>query len=319
VAHEIAHSWSGNLVTHAGWGDLWLNEGLTSYIEKRIMERLHGRDLSEMLTVIDAQSLREELEELDPDSPMTFLRLDLSDVSPEDSFSFVAYEKGSLFMRMVEEAVGREAWDAFLRRYFDELAFSSIDTDGFLHRLRTELIEPREDGVALEASMMLEAWIDGPGLPSNAAQVKSQALTDVTAQLARLEHGGAVAALETDGWSTPQWIYFVRNLPPDMSVAAMRELDARYAFTDSGNAEILQAWLIQGLRADYRGADEALEAFLMRVGRLKYIGPLYRELASRPEGRTRAQEIYERARPGYHGVARQSLDAELGENTDIDG
>lgn len=313
VAHEIAHSWSGNLVTHAGWGELWLNEGLTSYIEKRIMERLHGRDLSEMLTVIDTQSLHEELRELEPLSPLSHLRQDLSRLSPEDSFSSIIYEKGSLFMRMVEEAVGREAWDAFLRRYFEELAFSRIDTDEFLCRMRAELIEPRADAAELERSMMIEGWIDGPALPANAARVTSHALAAVTEQLERLEQGQPVGELATADWSSSQWIYFVRNLPAGMGVETMQALDDAHRFSDSGNAEILQAWLIQSVRLGYAGADAALERFLMRVGRIKYIGPLYKEMASHPEGLLRARRLYARARPGYHGVARESIERELAE------
>jgi len=312
VAHELAHSWSGNLVTHATWGDIWLNEGLTVYLEKRIMEALYGRDYTEMLAVLDQQVLLETLEELGPESPDSHLQLELVDRDPDESFGDVAYEKGYLFLRMLEETLGRERWDQFLPGYFDEFEFSSMSSERFLAYLREWLAETDPDPGSLISRLQLDDWVYGPGLPANRPAIHSAALDRVDAQRQSWIDGQPAAELDTTGWTAHHRLRFIRGLPDSLPSRRLAELDDVFGWTESSNAEILHAWLLQTLEHDYEPAGPALERFLVQVGRNKFLEPLYSRLAETPEGLERARAIYSRARPGYHSVVTHGLDEMLG-------
>lgn len=305
IAHELGHSWSGNLVTNADWDDFWLNEGFTVYVERRLMEALRGRDYSEMLAALGRQDLEATIAELGPDSPDTHLHLDLAGRDPDEGMTDVAYEKGYLFLRTIEEAVGRQRWDAFLRGWFDRHAFEPSTSELFLAELESELLEPA--GVD-PATIGLDRWVHGPGLPANAPEPQTAAFAEVEAELAAWLAGEAAQEVATADWTTHEWLHFLRGLPEELSVEQLTELDEAFGFTESGNSEILTAWLLVAIANEYRAADAALEEFLTTVGRRKFLDPLYRALAATPEGRARAREIYRRARAGYHSVSQGTID-----------
>jgi leukotriene A-4 hydrolase/aminopeptidase len=303
VAHELAHSWSGNLVTNATWNDFWLNEGFTVYFERRIMEAIAGRDYSEMLALLGFQDLEQTVAELQPRD--THLFLDLTGRDPDEAATKLPYEKGYFLLRLLEETVGREKWDAFLRSYFDRHAFESMTTSAWL----TEL-EKAFPGVA--AKIEIEKWINGPGIPANVPKVRSDAFAKVEEQVGAFAGGSAAPDLETKQWSTHEWIHFLRHLPKELSREQMAQLDAAFKFTASGNSEILHEWLLNAIDKNYEPAYGALEKFLLRQGRRKFLKPLYQKLAETPEGLERAKKIYEKARPTYHSVSYRTIDQILG-------
>jgi len=305
VAHELAHSWSGNLVTNATWNDLWINEGFTVYIERRIMEALYGKDYADMLAVLGRQELEDTLREKGPESPGTRLHLDLAGRDPDDGASDVAYEKGALLLATIEAAVGRERFDRFLRGYFDAFAFQSMDSRRFVAYLETHLLDTHP---GLAQSLRLDEWIHGPGLPATAIAVRSAAFARVDQAVTAFAKGSPPAQLDTKGWTTHHWLRFLRNLPQPLTPARMAELDAAFHLTGTGNDEILEAWLLLAIRNAYAPADAALERFLITIGRRKYLQPLYAELAKTPAGAETALRIYARARPGYHPVAQAAID-----------
>lgn len=309
VAHELAHSWSGNLVTNATWDDFWLNEGFTVYFEGRIMEAVYGRPYSDMLAVLGRQDLEDVLRELGPESPDTRLHLDIKGRDPDEVTSDVAYEKGALFLRMLEQAEGRAKLDAFLRSYFDTFAFQSMDTARFVAYLKQQLLGGDE---ALARQLQIDAWIYGPGVPSNAPQPHSEAFVAVDQAVQAFAAGTPAAQLATAGWTTHHWLHFIRNLPEQLDAQRMEDLDAAFHFSDSGNSEILAAWLIKVIDSQYEPAYPALERFLITVGRRKYLKPLYAEMAKTPAGAEMALRIYEKARPGYHSVSQSTVDQILG-------
>lgn len=304
IAHELAHSWSGNLVTNATWNDFWLNEGFTVYFENRIVEAIYGEERARMLQVLGRQELKNTLSHLTEDGHAhdTHLRLDLEGRDPDDGMTDIAYEKGFAFLKMLEGKVGRERFDAFLRGYFERHAFQSMTTDSFLAYLQDELLTPTNVVVDLKS------WVDGPGLPADALVPTYEGFTLVEQQLDAWLKGGGTKALNTAQWNTFQWIHFLRHLPADITTERLAELDDAFHLSESGNAEVLAAWLEQCVRHDHDPAFPALDRFLTNVGRRKFLMPLYGELMRSEKGKVMARTIYQQARPNYHSVAVRSLD-----------
>ncbi|HEX6133101.1 MAG TPA: M1 family metallopeptidase [Longimicrobiales bacterium] len=305
VAHELAHSWSGNLVTNATWSDFWLNEGFTTYIETRLMEELRGREYADMLRQLGRQDLQETISDLGgPSAPDTRLHLDLAGRNPDDGMTSIAYEKGAAFLQTVESVVGRERLDAFLRRYFDEHAFEPMTAERFLEYMHANLFETEQEAARVRA----EEWVFEPGLPDNAPVIRSAAFAQVDTQVAAFESGAPPRELDTGDWSTHEWLRFLRALPDTLSAGQLEALDGAFGFTKSGNSEILFAWLRIAIRNRYEPALPALEQFLTTQGRRKFIAPLYEDLAATDWGAPLARSIYARARPTYHAVTANTVD-----------
>ncbi len=308
IAHELAHSWSGNLVTNATWSDFWLNEGFTTYIERRIVEEVYGAATAGMEAVLGRQDLEDEIARLDDRDEI--LHIDLSGRDPDEGATRLPYEKGALFLRSLEERFGREAFDRFLRGYFDHFAFRSITTADFVAYVREHLLSGDHTG---RPAVPLEEWIERPGLPSVAPKPVSEALGAV-ADAARDWGAGRREAARTGfpRWTTHERIQFLRRLPAPLSVEALGELDRDFGLTRSRNAEIAFQWLLMSIRGGYAEADSRLDEFLVSIGRRKFIKPLYEELVKAPAGRARALAIYGRARPGYHPIAVDTVDRIVG-------
>ena len=220
IAHELAHSWSGNLVTNATWNDFWLNEGFTVYFEIRIMEALYGKDRANMIALIGRQDLEEEVEGFKDEPEMTKLKLDLSDKNPDDGMNSIAYDKGYLFLRTLEETVGREKFDAFLKNYFKTNAFSTVTTEGFIAYLNSNLLEPNA------VDFNTKEWIYEAGIPGNQAIIVSDKFDNAKETLARFIENKSVDVSKTTDWTTQEWVYFIRNFPETITVEDMARLDA---------------------------------------------------------------------------------------------
>jgi leukotriene A-4 hydrolase/aminopeptidase len=307
VAHELAHSWSGNLVTNATWSDFWLNEGFTVYLERRILEAVYGRGREEMEAALGRHDLEEELANLEDRDEI--LHIDLKDRDPDAGSTDIPYEKGALFLRHLEETFGRARFDRFLRSYFDHFAFQSITTEDFLDYLKKNLLNKYP---SLAARVPVDEWIYKPGLPSNAPKPTSPAFSRVEEQAKRWLQGEIPAAqIPVAKWTTQEWLHFLNSLPQKLDRKQMEELDQAFHLTRSGNSEIAFQWLVMSIRNRYEPAYPRLEDFLMSIGRRKFIKPLYEELAKTPEGKERALAIYRRARPTYHPIAVTSVDEVL--------
>ncbi len=307
VAHELAHSWSGNLVTNATWRDFWLNEGFTVYLERRIVEAVYGPERAEIEAVLGIQELRDDLARLPASDQILHIRLDGRD--PDDGMTQVPYEKGALFLTQLERGFGRERFDRFLLGYFDRHAFRSITTADFLADLKANLfsLDP-----AAAAKFDLDAWVERPGLQAAFVEPTSARLVAVDRASADWASGKTAASrIDTSGWSTQEWLRFLRGLPESIPTEKMAELDAAFGLTGRENAEVAALWLLMAARNGHHPADARLEAFLTTIGRRKFLMPIYRELARTPEGLARARAIYARARPFYHPIAVASVDALL--------
>ncbi|MCC6251747.1 MAG: M1 family metallopeptidase [Bacteroidia bacterium] len=305
VAHELAHSWSGNLVTNATWNDFWLNEGFTVYFERRIIERLKSKDFADMQAVLGRQDLEETLEDLKSNPEDTRLKLNLENRDPDDGMSDVAYEKGYLFLRLIEETAGREKFDNFLTNYFNEFAFTSMTTEKFIHYLKENLLNDKN---GLTNKVNIDEWVYNPGIPANCPIIVSEKFKEIDNKVAEFMKGSSAASLNLYNVSTNEWLHFMDALPLQLSMKQLTDLDSTYGFTDSGNAEILCKWLRKCIAGNYSKADETLEYFLMHTGRRKFVKPLFSELAKTPEGLEKAKKIYEKAKPNYHALLIATLE-----------
>ncbi len=303
IAHELAHSWSGNLVTNATWEDFWLNEGFTVYFERRIMEAMQGEDYSDMLWELGFQDLQGTVNELGKDSKDTWLKLDLRNRNPDDGLTDIAYEKGAHFLRLVEKTAGRAQLDTFLRTYFDSHAFKTMSTAQFLQYLDDNLIK---GDTAMAAKIRIKDWVYGPGIPDNCPRAPQKRFTRVSGEVKRFQGGTAAKELQTAGWSSHEWLYFLRGLT-GVSKEKMEELDAVFHFTQTGNSEMADQWFVMAVAADYGPAYPAMEKFLSEVGRRKFLTPLYTEMMKTPKGKEMALRIYGKYKQNYHPLAQETL------------
>jgi aminopeptidase N len=306
LAHELAHSWSGNLVTNATWRDGWLNEGFTTYFERRIMEAVYGKERAAMEWGIGLQDLKLALAELAPGQEWRgTLAPDLAGHLSEEG-SAVAYEKGALFLYQLERRYGRAALDAFLQGWFDRHAFTSVTTPQFVAELQSGMMAGQPGRID---AAFLRRWIDEPGLPDDALFESSEAFAHVDAQRQAWERGArATADLDTSRWTVQEWLQFLNEMPRPFDVARLQELDRRYGLTGTHNAEVAHAWFRLAIASGYPGLEPALEHYLTSIGRLKLIRPLYADLMKTPQGAEFARRAYAQARPGYHAIAQRSLD-----------
>jgi leukotriene A-4 hydrolase/aminopeptidase len=309
VAHELAHSWSGNLVTSATWNDFWINEGFTVYLERRIMEELYGVSYTGMLRLIGYQDLEATIELMGPTSPDTHLKLELNGRDPDEALADIAYEKGALFLQVIEEAVGRDKWDRYLKGYFDKFAFQSMSTERFLANMREDLIK---GDTALEEKINIDGWVYGPGLPDNSPAIRSERFEVVDDEVARWVAGGDAAGLRADEWSTHEWLHFLRHLPEETSIERMQDLDKTFDLSNSSNSEIIAAWFVHVINNNYTVAYDRLEEFLVRVGRRKFLAPLYKTLAKTEANKKVGLNIYKIARLNYHQISAVTIDGILG-------
>lgn len=306
IAHELAHSWSGNLVTNATWNDFWLNEGFTVYFEMRIMEALYGKDRANMLALIGRQDLEEELEGFKDSPEDTKLKLNLKGRNPDDGMNSIAYDKGYLFLRTLEEKVGRAKFDAFLKNYFKSHAFSTMTTERFIEYLNTNLLKKHN------ITFNTKEWIYNPGLPENQAIIMSNKFKKVEETLATFLSTKTIDKTLTQNWTTQEWVHFVRNFPKTITPKQMELIDNAFDLTHSNNSYIAMVWFEQSVTHDYRGnnVDDIIKQFLNKVGRRWYVSTIFKAYKNANKV-DEAIEIYKNSRANYHSVTVNTIDKML--------
>ena len=326
IAHELAHSWSGNLVTNATWNDFWINEGFTVYFEMRIMERLYGADYADMLEALSYDDLVKgvaEMMENDPEA--TRMKQDLAGRNPDDGVNVIAYDKGFHFLKLCENTLGRERWDAFLKSYFEEYKFKTMVTEVFLRELATEMTDEEWNSIGVVE------WVYAKGLPSNCPLPISnrfvmvdeavKMMLSIAPEAKDVKSLVYVDQAQTIRWSTHEWLRYIRGLEAGGATVEHYALaDANYGFSGSRNPEIIAAWFSAVLRTEFEGHDpdifkSTVNTFLTSVGRRKFIVPMYQSMLEGDEDRQNwAKKIYMDARSSYHPLAQQTLDAVFAQN-----
>jgi len=309
VAHELAHSWSGNLVTNASWNDFWLNEGFTVYFENRIVEEVYGKDFADMCAELEVGELERTLERMMREAPKdTRLALNLKGRNPDDGLTDIAYIKGFLFLKHLEQSVGRHRWDDFLKEYFRIYSFKTINNVAFKDFLYEHLFQTAKEVVDAQ----LNDWMYGEGLPAQAPKPASERMKQAREAALKYQTTRKPDPLMAKGWVTQQYQHFLRNMPKDISTAELDALDQSFGFSKSGNAEVLCDWFTLAARVWYRPAFAPMEAFLVRVGRRKFLKPVYEALSATPKGLELGRAIFRRAKSGYHSVSAGTIAEILG-------
>lgn len=306
IAHELAHSWSGNLVTFATARHGWLNEGVTTYVQGRIIEALYGRDLAEMENMIDRAELKREFETLD--RKLQVLTIEPGDLPDPDAASSASmYVKGAWFMQFLEQRFGRTLFDPWLRGYFDHFAFQSITSEQFREHLQRTLVDRHPGRVTMEE---VDRWLYAPGVPADAPRAESRRFSVVdSARLAWLGSQKLPVPALTSQWSTQEWAHLLEGLTGPLSHDQLRQLDQAYRFTGTANGEIAMRWYPLTVRNGYAQARPEMARFLTRVGRRKLIMPIYEALAQSADGLRFAEQVFAEARPGYHPITAASVQA----------
>jgi aminopeptidase N len=310
IAHELAHSWSGNLVTNRTWNDFWLNEGFTVYIENRIMEDIYGKEVADMLALIEFQELEKELITIAA-GPHPFdsrLKLYLNGRNPDDGMTTVAYIKGAMLLKTLEEKVGRANFDAFLKRYFKEYGFKTLTTEDFENFIRTHLLNP------MRIKFNMKEWLYEDGLPENCIKIESQRFEDIQALANKLAEGEDIFKvkwkkdkIERENYTTQEWLAFIRTLPDTLPAETMALIDKNLNFKSCGNSEIMAEWFVLSIQNNYKAAFPPMRKFLIKVGRRKFIEPIFEELVKTPDNKVWAKDLYKTARNNYHFVTRNTV------------
>jgi leukotriene-A4 hydrolase len=308
IAHELAHSWTGNLVTNATMDHFWLNEGFTTWAERRILDALHGEASSALRWAIGQNSLNESIARFGADSPLTKLRTDLRGVDPDEAFSSIPYEKGARLVALIERQVGREQFDRFMQIYIKTFRFTSITSEEFLSFLDQEL-----PGTA--AAVKMDTWLYKTGMPSNAPVFQSETLDGIVAAAVAFAEGKYPQPQQCDKWNSSELLIFLQHLPRQFEREALAWLDRYFKLTPRGNYEILVEWLTIAAGSDYDPAFNRVREVLLSVGRMKYLRPLYSALGRHARTRALAREIYEQGKSGYHSLSRRVIESVM-ENYD---
>ena len=307
LAHELGHSWSGNLVTNATWDDIWLNEGFTTYVEHRIGEEIFGKKEAEMQDVLTRKDLDDNVAEYGATNPDTRLKVSLTNRNPDDGISQIPYVKGYNFLKVIEAAVGREKFDPFIKNYFDAHAFQSITTEDFVKYLNDNLIKGDK---ALADKIKLDDWIYKPGIPSNITAVSSEDFTAID-NIQKNWRTTGVKGLSEKIKSTTEKQHFIDYLPADITSEEMAAIDNEFNFTKNGNFVIKRQWFAQAIRHQYKPAYPAIEQFIIATSRTGSLMTLYKELVKTPEGKTWARQIFDKAKSGYHATTVQAVEGLL--------
>lgn len=308
IAHELAHSWSGNLVTNASWKHFWLNEGFTTYVTTRILESLYGADVADMNLQLEQEEAIASLAKIAPAKQALVTRA--PDTSSADyADEGLVYPKGAWLLRTLEQRAGRAVFDPFLRGWFEQHAFQSVTTDQFVDYLRKNLLSKNP---SLMSDAELEEWLYAPGIPANAARVTSSRLTALDAVRASWLKGETpTAKLETKNWNATEWQKFLNDIDGKATAAQMKELDQAFGLGKTTNNEVAFRFYRASINAGYRDIRQPLNAFLMSVGRQKFVLPLYTALRKNPQDKAWAEAVYKKARERYHPATQKSVGKQM--------
>ncbi|KAK3906440.1 peptidase family M1-domain-containing protein [Staphylotrichum tortipilum] len=315
IAHELAHSWSGNLVTNGSWEHFWLNEGWTVYLERRILASIHNNNAYfDFSAIIGWKHLEMSVEEFGADHEYTKLCINHKGIDPDDAFSSVPYEKGFHFIYSLDRLVGRENFDKFIPHYFAKWANKSLDSYEFKQTFLDFFSTP--EYASLQGKLAEIDW-EGrfytPGLPPKPEFDTS--LVDVCFQLAGKwkQKDFSPSSSDTSSWTGNQVLVFlnlVQNFEEPLTVEQSQSMGKVYGLADSKNVELKAAYYQIAMRAKDTSAYPGIVELLGEVGRMKFVRTLFRSLTK--VDRDLAVKTFEKNRDFYHPICRALVEKDLG-------
>ncbi|PRT53290.1 Leukotriene A-4 hydrolase [Wickerhamiella sorbophila] len=319
IAHELAHSWSGNLVTNCSWEHFWLNEGWTVYLERRIMGALRGESYRHFEAIIGWKDLTEAIDAMgETAEKFSKMVVDLQgNVDPDDAFSTVPYEKGSTFLLYLENLLGRGEWDKFIPFYFSKFKAKSLDTDMFKETLYEFFASQKDKLDAIDWNL----WLHTPGLPPKPDFDTSIAepCFDLAAKYAEAAKSTGdfswATQKDTEGWKARQVLVFLDSVAEKLEGAkhissAAEKMNELFNFSTSNNAEIKARWFRLAIAGKLEQEYQPLADWLGTVGRMKFTRPGYRNLAS--VSRQLALDTFAKYKDFYHPICRTMVMKDLG-------
>lgn len=322
IAHEIAHSWTGNLVTNHTWEHFWLNEGWTVWLERKIMSRVKGDEYLKLSAQGGWKVLKDSISQMGADDRFTMLVWPLGHEDPDEAFSSVPYEKGFNLLNYLEGIVGTPSFELFAKAYLQNFKFSTVTSgefrDFFVEYFNTS--EYKSDILNLDWDQILHS----PGMPvftpdfSNSLSVSSKALAKrwIEFAISKTTPSG-FTSYDMEGWSTQQILIFLEDLSihsgenDSFTDAYLKSLDSMYSLTKCGNSEIKLRWQLICLQCDAEWIIPHVVEFITTQGRMKFVRPLYRALYECENGSSIALDTFEKFSAIYHPIARKMIGSSL--------
>lgn len=293
VTHELAHAWTGNLVTNATWEDFWLNEGWTTYAQSRITEELEGKEYSQFRAALSRNFMFEDMKRFGMDSKFTQLNFPMAGVDPDDVLSTIPYHKGSAFLTLLEKTVGRVRFDEFIKKYIRTYRFKSLSTQGFLDFLRKEIPD-------IDAKVDIDNWIYGAGFPQEAPVLHSKIYDQVAALAESFSQGKLPTESDVSGWKSAEKVLFMRLIPEVISSEDCKYIEALFDLKEELNPSPLTFFYIIALHSAYEVAWPGIETLLRKFGRGLLVNRIYRAMVKSEWARDRARPLFESTRPRLH-------------------
>ena len=303
ITHELAHAWTGNLVTNATWQDFWLNEGWTTYAETRITEVLEGKEVTDLHLAFNEKQLIAIMERVGMDSPLTCLKLPAGKELDSSAIT-IPYYKGCFFLQECEYAVGRERFDAFIQTYMARFQFQSLSTDAFLDFLKAELPDVFE-------KVDVRQWIYEPGLPIERHRPQSHLYEEIQQALAHNEQGIKPTREQVQKWHRYQILSFLQGLPPKITLEACQYFDEVLELEKRNDVAFLSYFYVIAIASGYEAILPRVEQFLGKIGRMLYVLPIVRAMIETDWSRRHIRSLFERVRDRHHQITINAVEGLL--------
>ncbi|EGC29991.1 leukotriene A4 hydrolase [Dictyostelium purpureum] len=320
VAHEIAHSWCGNLVTNRFWSEFFLNEGFTVFVERKIIARLYGEEMFDFEAMNGLKHLHDDVEQFKKidQEPLTALKPNLDGIDPDDAFSSVPYEKGFNLLCYLQSLVGVADFEAWLKSYIAKFSYQSIIAD----QMKDYFIDYfTERGKADAISVVdWDSWFNKPGMPINQVlfvSEKAQVAKDLAEITWSKEHGKNATENDLRSFKTQQIVLFLDTLlnitvDKPLPTEVLEKMDSLYHLTEVRNSEYKFRWQSLCLQHGLKRIEPHVVDFLTSQGRMKFVRPLYRELNKvNPQ---LAKDTFIKHKSQYHIIASKMVSKDLGLN-----
>lgn len=303
VSHELAHAWTGNLVTNATWQDFWLNEGWTTYAETRLTEILEGTDSKDLHLAFNEKQLVAIIKRVGVNSPSTCLKLPPQKEIDQAAIS-IPYYKGCFFLQECEVAVGRERFDEFIQKYMTSFQFQSLTTEAFLDFLKAELPDVFE-------KVDIHQWIYEPGLPKEWHRPKSHLYDEVQQALDDYEKGIKPAQGQIQNWHRYQLMSFLQGLLQKISVEDCKYFDEILELEQRNDAVFFSFFYATCIMSGYEEILSRVEQFMEKIGRMLYVLPIVRAMIATDWTRDKIRPLFERVRDRHHQITINAIEGLL--------